>query len=658
MNRLHELNLRLLATTKLHPLLEEVLNGAMALQHADFGNIQLYNPDRQTFEVIVQRGLSRELLEHFAMARDDSPACGRAAQSRERVIIEDVLTDSRFAPHREAAVSAGVRAVNCTPLFASDSQLLGMISTHFCQPHRFGDRELRLTDLYAHMAADAIARQRTQEALRVSEERFRRYFDLGLIGMALTSPTKGILEVNDELCRILGYERQELLQKTWAEITHPDDLAADMARFNRVMAGEIDGYTLEKRWVRKDGRIIDTIMTAKCTRRSDGSVDYFVGLILDNTEHKQAKEKLHDSERRFRLLAESIPHHVFGLRQDGTISYFNQRFFNYVPLTQEKLLNRGGWEALHPGDIEKIKAGWQQAWENETDYEMEERIRGRDNQYRRFLCRAVAVREPGRQVEWFGTHTDVEDLRRAEEALQSAQADLAHVNRVAAMGELTASIAHEINQPLTAILSNAYACSRMVKNPPFDANELQLAVADIVNAAGSAASVIARVRALIQKAPIERTQLTFSDLIEEVLKLTRNQMAKNQIVVETSLAPAEQAILGDRVQLQQVLLNLILNSIEAMAFAPQPRILRITSSMNHEGMQATVQDSGPGLDASKLNKVFETFYTTKKGGTGLGLSIARSIIFAHGGRLWAASSESGGALFHFTLPVEQWRQHV
>ena len=163
---------------------------------------------------------------------------------------------------------------NCAPIRDSQGQVIGAINCW-------------------HEIAEL---KRAEEALRASEERFRRYFELGLIGMAMTSPTKGILEVNDELCRILGYERSELLQKTWAEMTHPDDLAADVAQFNRVMVGEIDGYTMDKRWIRKDGAIIDSIMSARCMRRADGSVEYFVGLVLDTTERKRAEEKLRRSE--------------------------------------------------------------------------------------------------------------------------------------------------------------------------------------------------------------------------------------------------------------------------------------------------------------------------------------------------------------------------
>ncbi|MGH7604959.1 MAG: PAS domain S-box protein, partial [Gemmatimonadaceae bacterium] len=132
-----------------------------------------------------------------------------------------------------------------------------------------------------------IERHRAQQALPASEQRFRRYFELGLIGMAMTSPTKGILEVNDELCRIFGHDRDELLRMTWAQLTHPEDLAADVDQFSRVMAGEFDGYTLDKRWIRKDGRVIDSIMAARCVRRVDGSVDYFVGLVLDVNDHEK-----------------------------------------------------------------------------------------------------------------------------------------------------------------------------------------------------------------------------------------------------------------------------------------------------------------------------------------------------------------------------------
>jgi PAS domain S-box-containing protein len=351
----------------------------------------------------------------------------------------------------------------------------------------------------------------------------------------MTSPTKGILEVNDELCRILGYQRSELLQKTWTEMTHPEDLAADAAQFNRVMAGEIEGYSLDKRWIRKDGRIINSIMAAKCLRRADGSVDYCVGLVLDTTERKRAEEKLGESERRFSLLAESIPHHVWSFRPDGSVGYWNQRLIEYTGSTEEELRS-GGWAALHPDDVDRVKAAWEKAWAQGTQYEMEQRVRGRDGRYRRFVCRGVAVKDAqGRPIEWFGTGTDVEARRQAEEALHKAQVELSHVTRVMTMDELAASIAHEINQPLGAIVNNSNVCLGLLAQASSPNDDLREALSDILNDANRASSIIARIRAMTQRALLEKTSLQLRDVIADVLALARRELAEHRIEVRTEL---------------------------------------------------------------------------------------------------------------------------
>ena len=227
-------------------------------------------------------------------------------------------------PSSISFVGPAIRAQISTPLLSHRGDLLGMLTTHFRQPHRPCERELRMTDLYARLAAEMIERHLATEALRTSEERFRSYFELGLIGAAITSPTKGILEVNDEICRILGYGRDELLQKAWAELTHPDDLAEDLRCFERVMAGEINGYTLDKRWIRKDGRVIHTIMSARCLRRADGAVDYFVGLIQDITVRKEAEEALRKMNEHLEMILASITEMFFTVDKDWRYTRFNQ----------------------------------------------------------------------------------------------------------------------------------------------------------------------------------------------------------------------------------------------------------------------------------------------------------------------------------------------
>lgn len=375
-------------------------------------------------------------------------------------------------------------------------------------------------------------RKRAEEALRLSEERFRRYFELGLIGMAITLPSKGCLEVNDEFCRILGYEREELLKKSWPELTHPADLAGDLAHFERVLAGEMDGYTLDKRFIRKDGQVVDTTMAAKCLRRADGTIAYFVALVQDITER-----------------------------------------------------------------------------------------------------------------------------RRAEEAVQKAHAELARVTRITAMGELAASIGHELSQPLGAILNNSNTCLRLSAHGRRSQHEWHEALVDIIRDAERASEIIRRIRALGQQSTEGWAPLHLASVLGNVLALIRPELMKRHLVVEASVPRRLPHVIGDRVQLQQVFLNLIMNAIEAVSAAPEskPRTIVVAGSGYRLGERAavliTVSDSGPGIKADVAARLFEPFFTTKSQGTGMGLRISRSIVEAHGGEIWLLPDQDEGATFCFALPV-------
>jgi PAS domain S-box-containing protein len=778
MDRLHQLSARLLSSTALQPLLEEVVDATIALLNADCGNVQLYDPAVGALKIVAQRGFRQDFLDYFDAVHEGTGACGAALQQGARIIVEDVLTDPIMAPHTGAMASAGIRAVQSTPLASRDGEPLGMISTHFREPHRPTDHELRFLDLYATQAADLIERKqsedalraavaqtemildsigdnffafgrdwrftylnkqsaeqmrmlgkdpkrligqvlwdvfptvpneaavrrvmtervpvrdelfyppldewvendmypspdggivsfqryitnrkRTEAALRASEERFRRYFDLGLIGMAITTPGKGITEVNDELCRLLGYEREELLHMTWAELTHPDDLAADIAEFNRVVAGLIDGYSIDKRWIRKDGGIVQGIMAAQCVRRSDGTVDYFVGLVQDITERRLAEQRLAESERRFRLLADFIPHHVWsfhanaaGRIDDTSVGYRNQRLIDYTGLTDDEF-RQGGWAALHPDDVERVRAAWAVALEHGTHYEMEHRLRGRDGRYRRFVVRAVPVEhEGGRAVEWFGTDTDVEDYRRAEEALQNLQVEHAHVARVATLGELAASIAHEVNQPLAAIVTNGHACRRWLAADPTDLREANASLDRIVRDANRAADVIRRIRAFLKQRPASPTRTRLDEAVSEVLAMVRTEMHTRGVSARVALAADLPAVAADRIQVQQVVLNLVINAIEAMsAVDDRERTVEIeTGRQGADTVYLAVRDRGVGVPPGQQDRIFDAFHTTKPHGLGMGLAISRSIVEGYGGRLWSTSNEGPGATFQFTLPV-------
>jgi signal transduction histidine kinase len=271
--------------------------------------------------------------------------------------------------------------------------------------------------------------------------------------------------------------------------------------------------------------------------------------------------------------------------------------------------------------------------------------------------------EHGNIVRWYGILTDIEDRKRGEEArerLHELEADLAHINRVSMMGELAASIAHEVNQPLSGIVSNGSACIRWLAGDSPNVEEVREAVCDIVRDGKRAGEVIARIRALTKRTELPRGKVDLNELIREVLALAGDQAKRQRAVVRTYFASDLSPVSGDRVQLQQVVLNLVLNALEAMSsLEDRERELVITTrNLDGDQVQVSVEDSGPGLDPGATSKIFEPFYTTKASGMGMGLSISRSILQNHRGRLWATANKGPGASFHFSLPKCQEEAHA
>jgi PAS domain S-box-containing protein len=387
-----------------------------------------------------------------------------------------------------------------------------------------------------------------------------------------------------------------------------------------------------------------------------GEVVEFVGTNLDITEQHQAKvalqkafDEIKKSEYQLRLMVDTIPGFVCAFSETGELELVNQRLLKFTGMTLEEFKDRA-W--MHEDDIESTRRLLRHSMETGDPYMNELRLRRSDGVYRWFQSRALPLRNTeGRIVRWYGLLTDIEDQRNAEEALRTTQARLSRATQLATVGELAAAIAHEVNQPLSAVVANGHACLRWLLADPPNLAKAREAAERIVRDGKDAGEVVRRVRALFNRTGGEKAALDLNEVIGEVLRLLRGEAARKSIVVETDLDRDLPSVVGDRIQLQQVLLNLLHNGVEAMdPVVDRPKRLFIRSARESaDAVLVEIRDHGVGVEDPE--KVFEAFFTTKENGMGMGLAICHSIIDAHHGRLWVADSEGPGATVCFTIPL-------
>jgi PAS domain S-box-containing protein len=371
--------------------------------------------------------------------------------------------------------------------------------------------------------------------------------------------------------------------------------------------------------------------------------------------HRWRVRQLKDQEKRLRDVVETIPAMTFTALSKGSTTFVNKRWTEYTGLSVEHSSGAGWQTAIHAEDLARYSEKWRVSVATGRPFEDEARFRrASDGEYRWFLVRGVPLLDHHQKiVKWYGTLTDIEDRKRAEEQrerLRQLETELAHTNRVSMLGEMAASLAHEIKQPIAAAMTSANSCIQWLAHEPPNLDRARAAAAKIDRYGNRAADIIDHIRSLYRKSPAQNELIEVNEIIHEIFSLLRGEAIQYSIAMQCKLATELPTIRADCVQLQQVFMNLMLNAIEAMR--DEGGELTVKSQQQNGQLLFSVSDTGPGLPDGNVDQIFSAFYTTKPQGSGMGLAISRSIVESHGGRLWASANHEGGATFHFTLPTE------
>ena len=515
---------------------------------------------------------------------------------------------------------------------------------------------IRFTGIIHDITNEKLA----EEKILQSEERFRITFENAAVGIAHVDLNGRWLMVNDRLCEIVGYSREELLNITFQDITHPDDLNADLQLMYTLLDGKIDTYSIEKRYIRKDASMVWINLTVALARKKDGAPHYFISVVQDISDRKKTQDALKQSEEQFRTLANSIQNHAWMANSEGWIFWYNQRWYEYTRATLKETQGWGWLRIHHPNYVDRVASFVTNAWIKGEPFELTFPLRRYDGEYRWFLTRAYPVKNTEGKIErWIGTNTDIDEQKAAEENLEKLVA--LRTNELERSNEDLQQFAHVVSHDLKEPVRKVQIFGNIV-NKKFRSvlgNEGVMYLEKIEKAAKRIAEMIDGV---LLYSSINATQQT-----HEKIDLTE---VFNQIVSDLELLIKEKkalisfdtlpAITGSPVLIYQLFYNLINNSLKFTKKDEKPQIFISYTAQkneleNREYISIKIEDNGIGFDQSEAIKIFQTFSRLNSKdnyeGTGLGLALCKKIVERHGGTITAKGREGVGATFIITLPV-------
>ena len=499
--------------------------------------------------------------------------------------------------------------------------------------------------------------KRAEQALRESELKLREIIETvpGLLWS--NDPDGEPNHVNQRMLDYGGMPSQEVLRRSWETFVHPADYQESIEAFYyAIQTGT--SFQGVARLRRADGEFRWHHSRCEPLYDREGRIVQWYGLSVDIDDGKRAENELRESEHKLRRIVETVPSMLWSTAPDGEPTRINQRILDYSGLSLENFLNLGWKEFLHPEDFPETARAFFHAIQTGEPYEAVHRLRRADGQYRWHHARGEPLRDrDGKIVQWYGLSVDIDEGKRAENELRSTQAKLARASQGATVAELSASIAHEINQPLAGIVASAEACRTWLSGDKPNVERATAAIERIIRDGGAAADIIQRIRALFKQTALAMSLLQINEVIDEVRRLIQDELNRKGISPEFDLAPALPRVLADRIQIQQVLVNLIRNGSEALENVDdQAKRLIVRSRSTNASIVVEVCDYGSGL--ADPEKAFDPFYSTKQNGLGVGLAISRSIIQAHGGEISARDNKPQGTVLSFTLPARSEAGHA